>query len=267
MVNLRFLIRWRSVFIGVFPIILTAALEPKTNDAWVLAMGNVRVVCAPQFNAALLDSSHNRVLGLHSSEFVTGLGVWSFSSDWSQSLGGHNFRLDLSGFGDKIYQEFQVQLGTNYHPLPAVSVGLNISGSGVAIGNYASHYYAGFSLGLRLRLTASTGLGITWRNAVQTGISAGERLPEIFAFGCQMTLDRLNLAVAVEKDAQLPADLHLGLSTHTQSWWNLAIGFQSLAQCFSAGPQIRWHGWGWTYAWQWRAMIPPRQDFSLNYHF
>lgn len=244
-----------------------AAFETGLTDAKVLASGNVRAIMNPFANPALLQPDRPERIGMTTSIYLSELGIWgsaisaeSVIKSWPCSLAG-------TYFGDEIYGEYALSFGGSYQLYSTIDIGMALELRNLSIQNYGNYSGGGVTIGVALRMTPTLNLGISWQNIVQKPLDSKAPEPELFCIGLKYSSDYLDFVTGIEKDAQLPINLQIGTFSTWSDWWSIAIGYESAANSYTVGSGIVWAQWELSYAWQWRAQLPPRHSLSLYYAF
>lgn len=257
-------------FFGLYlinPGTIQGAFEPRISDANTLAAGNIRSILNPFSNPALLCSENATRIGLGGTLYLAGMGIWSSNLGVQTNIKGVPLSVSGNFFGDDIYGEYNFNLGSSRQLFSFLSVGISLDGRYLSIQNYGNYRGAGLTLGTLLKLSPALELGILWQNILQKPLVKSEPEPELFSIGLKYSADLLAFVVGLEKDAQLPLNIQFGTFSTWSDWWGIAVGYESAANSFAVGANLRWSSWEVGYAWQWRAHLPPLRTFSLYYSF
>lgn len=243
------------------------AFDLPTLDARVLAAGNVRSTLSSIANPALLRPGRPLKFGVSGTSYVANLNIWGSALTMQGDLGQYPVNFAATFYGDEVYQEYTLLAGSGYQIFPLLTLGLSLQLRGMSMQNYDAHMGGGMTVGARVVLMPDLILGILWQNMLQKPMVETAPEPEIFSIGLKYSAPVLELTLGLEKDAQLPLNTQMGVLSNWSDWWGLAVGYESAMAAFTVGPHLNWASWSLRYAWQWRAYLPPRQSFSLQYTF
>ncbi|PIZ69638.1 MAG: hypothetical protein COY19_01545 [Candidatus Marinimicrobia bacterium CG_4_10_14_0_2_um_filter_48_9] len=244
-----------------------AAFETGVTDAKILAAGNVRAIMNRFGNPALLQPDGNTRIGMTGSIYLSELGIWGSTLTAESAFRNRPYSLTGTFYGDEVYGEYAVSVASGHQLYSTVDLGIALELRNLSIQNYGNYTGGGLTIGAVFRMTQALALGISWQNVVQKPLVSKVPEPELFCVGLKYSNEVLDFMAGMEKDAQLPINLQIGALSTWSDWWRIAVGYESAANSYAIGTTILWSHWEMSYAWQWRAQLPPRQMFSLYYSF
>jgi hypothetical protein len=150
--------------------------------------------------------------------------------EWPLSLG-------VNRFGNNLYQELQLTIGSSYKLINQASIGLSIQYYYLQITNYGQSSTWGVNLGFQYNLVKNLDMGIQVSNINQPVLGkAKEKLPQCFSMGfCYRPLSTLSLLMEFFRDVSFDQDYRAGIEYNLSKNFVLRMGIIDQYNTYNLG--------------------------------
>ena len=213
------------------PVFLYAAFEKNEVGAQPLALGNACAALAASpfalyYNPANIQYiasfqfafSYQNYYGIPEINQIN-LIANHHLKEWPLSLG-------VNRFGNNLYQEMQLILGSSTRLMEHASIGLSVQYYLLQIKNYGQSSTWGVNLGFQYTLVKNFDMGIHITNINQPVLGESrEKLPQCFSIGfCYRPICTLNLLMEFFRDVSFGQDYRAGIEYNLSKYFVLRTG-------------------------------------------
>ncbi len=245
---------------------LQAAFEFE-GLSWPAAAANIKVLGDNHPHRLLANPSQLRAgtrphLTLQYQHPFEGLDLMSGSLAATHSLGNTPIVGGLEYFGDNIYSELNLSCGTALSLDAQFHLGLSANYLQVQVAEFETYRAFTFSPGLTLNSDDKIRIGSVFQHLLKTGKASS--LPQKFVLASEYRTDRMTMLASVEKEGVLPPEFCMAVVASPWSGWQVAMGYRSLSQSFSAGWRLVQKHYGLNYSCVIHPELPASHGFGLE---
>ncbi len=238
---------------------LLAAFEPKGFGATHLALsGAGRAQEAAPFsvflNPAALPADKALQLNLYYRNFYGLKELNQLALEAQTRVHGLPVAVGISRYGNALYAESELRVGTAYELFNGLSAGLSVNGYFVSLSGYGNSAAAGLCAALRYRIISNLDMAFVINNLNEPVLGeAKEPLPMLTALSVALRPEaHTELFIDLVQEEQTAPDWRIGLTFRPVRWLQLLTGFKSNVHAVSAGLSI------------FKGAL--RMDYGLEYH-
>jgi hypothetical protein len=238
---------------------LHAAFEPKGFGAAHLALGGAgRARVAAPFsvflNPAALPADKILQLNLYYRNFYGIRELNQLALEVQSRIAGMPLAVGLSRYGNALYAESELRVGTAYELFNGLSAGLSINGYFVRLSGYGNSSAAGISAALCYRVISNLDMAFVINNLNEPVLGeAKEPVPMQTTLSVALRPEtHTELFIDLVQEEHVSPDWRIGLAFRPVRWLQLLAGFKNNVHAVSAGLSI------------FKSAL--RIDYGLEYH-
>lgn len=145
--------------------------------------------------------------------------------------------LGVSRYGNKLYNETEIRVGSSYQIMDSLSFGVTVNGYMLSIARFGNAAAVGFDLAgyYRINSSLSTAFNIGNLNEPKIGHDK-ERIPLRLSLGLTYRpLGNIEINADAVKDDRFTFDYRIGMGYQMNSWLTLLGGFKQQTNQFAGG--------------------------------
>ena len=250
---------------------LFCAFENRNSGAENLALGNSTIASlnnryAIFYNPAGINCDRNicfsstfrNYYGISGINRITGVTIFS--------LYNKKFSIGFDTFGNRLYQENRILIGTGFTFIDYVDIGYNINYNSVEIANYGEDNFLSFSVGFLYKITPKFSLGVTFSDIYQTNLTENlENIISNFAVGFSyMPATCFTLFTSISRELQYPVDYKIGLEYNVQDYIITRVGYEDSLDTISFGIGSKFNSLTFNYALRWHTWLASSHAISFE---
>lgn len=258
----------------LFTSALQAAFEPKGIGVAYLAAGGTGRAAdlqpfAVYFNPALLTQVQNNDVNLFYKNYyqLEDLNLVALEARFLPF--GIPVGIGVSRYGNALYQEADVRLGSAMRFLDLVDLGFSLNLYSVYLKDAGNSASAGFSVAATWVMYRNVSAAVVMDNLNEPSLSnSGEKIPLQMAAGLRWkVIPEMDLLMDLIKEEDFDFDFRAGINYKLESWFILYAGFRSLTPVYSAGFSTAIGAFRLGYAFEYHVQLSGSHSIGAGYVF
>lgn len=196
-------------------------------------------------------------------------GLDQIGFDTQFNIAGWPLAFGFSRYGDALYAENELRLGSALELIDGLSLGLSINSYFVFIKNYGNSNSAGFSLALLYSVTENLKAAFVVDNLNEPEIGqAKEKIPAHMALGMAFqAAQNMEFFLDIVKEESHDFDVHVGLAYYFNDQLSIRAGFRNYVGTFNSGLFFNMNKFTLGYAFEYHMQLGLSNSLSFGYAF